>query len=286
MFERGLEQAGLEIDARDSLIRSHVGDDSSKTTAAKVLTTDQLRRLAALLEQIEEPIEALERRGISLRRLSVDHATEDGSLPRYRIFLGGEEHWQAKMTDVNAFLEEHQQQTGQETKTADPSLIASAAAPSPAATPQAGDPASTAAVTDLHEIRTINDVIRALREEFQLSLNDLLPAPPKNAEAVFPYRITGQETPRRLQSLRELVPALRDLGGKGLIYTRFKGLGEMNPDELFETAMDPEQRILKQVQLEDAAAAEEIFRVLMGDHVEPRREFIEKHALEVQDLDI
>ena len=67
---------------------------------------------------------------------------------------------------------------------------------------------------------------------------------------------------------------------------RFKGLGEMNPVELYETAMDPHNRILKRVVLEDAAAAEEIFRVLMGEQVEPRREFIEKHALEVKDLDI
>jgi DNA gyrase subunit B len=71
-----------------------------------------------------------------------------------------------------------------------------------------------------------------------------------------------------------------------LNYTRFKGLGEMNPDELYETAMDPKVRILKRVTLDDAASAEEIFRVLMGDHVEPRREFIEKHALEVRDLDV
>jgi len=76
------------------------------------------------------------------------------------------------------------------------------------------------------------------------------------------------------------------MGGKGLNYTRFKGLGEMNPDELFETAMDPETRILMQVTMDDAASAEEIFRVLMGDHVEPRREFIEKHALDVKDLDV
>ena len=139
---------------------------------------------------------------------------------------------------------------------------------------------------DLHEVRTINDVLRTLQTDYGLSLNDLLPAPPKNAEAVHPYEIAGHENPRRLQSLRELVPTLRDMGARGLTYTRFKGLGEMNPEELFETAMDPSQRVLKQITLDDAAAAEEIFRVLMGDHVEPRREFIEKHALEVKDLDI
>ena len=60
----------------------------------------------------------------------------------------------------------------------------------------------------------------------------------------------------------------------------------MNSDELWETSMDPEKRTLLQVSMEDAAAADEIFRVLMGDQVEPRREFIEKHALDVKDLDV
>ena len=68
--------------------------------------------------------------------------------------------------------------------------------------------------------------------------------------------------------------------------TRFKGLGEMNSLELWDTSMDPEKRTLLQIRMEDAAAADEIFRVLMGDAVEPRREFIEKHALDVKQLDI
>jgi DNA gyrase subunit B len=60
----------------------------------------------------------------------------------------------------------------------------------------------------------------------------------------------------------------------------------MNSDELWETSMDPDKRTLLQVTMEDAAAADEIFRVLMGDQVEPRREFIAKHALDVKDLDV
>ena len=80
-----------------------------------------------------------------------------------------------------------------------------------------------------------------------------------------------------------------DIGQLKQQYERWKARASEHSrdrDELFETAMDPETRVLKQVTLEDAAAAEEIFRVLMGDHVEPRREFIEKHALDVRDLDI
>ncbi len=83
-----------------------------------------------------------------------------------------------------------------------------------------------------------------------------------------------------------ILPAIRKLGQKGMDIQRFKGLGEMNEEQLWETTMDPARRTLKQVQIEDAAEAERIFSVLMGSAVEPRREFIERHALEVRNLDV
>ncbi|MBW7937696.1 MAG: DNA topoisomerase IV subunit B, partial [Candidatus Omnitrophica bacterium] len=67
---------------------------------------------------------------------------------------------------------------------------------------------------------------------------------------------------------------------------RFKGLGEMNPEQLWETTMDPGQRTLLQVRIEDEAETEKVFSTLMGDQVEPRREFIQRHALNVRVLDI
>ncbi len=76
------------------------------------------------------------------------------------------------------------------------------------------------------------------------------------------------------------------MGEKGLHVTRFKGLGEMNAEELRETTLDPANRTLVQVKMDDAGAADRLFRVLMGDKVEPRRDFIEKHALEVRNLDV
>ena len=85
--------------------------------------------------------------------------------------------------------------------------------------------------------------------------------------------------------LRDLPAEIRHLGERGMEVTRFKGLGEMDPEELWETTLDPTKRTLIQVHMEDALKAEEMFRTLMGEKVEPRREFIQKHALEVKEID-
>ena len=77
-----------------------------------------------------------------------------------------------------------------------------------------------------------------------------------------------------------------DLAKQGINFSRYKGLGEMNADELRETTMDPATRTLQRVMMEDASAADRIFSMLMGDQVEPRRDFIERNAKEVTNLDV
>lgn len=242
-------------------------------------TGENFDRLVALLTQLEEPLETLDRRGTDLRYLAAHHLTPAGLLPRYRVFVGREEHWFADKAGRDAFLQAEEAKRGAELRVADDLSAADSGGTE--------DSAATGALqmTDLHEVRTINDVLDKLRRDYGVTVKDLLPAGNRNGEPYFPFVIRGEdETP--LSSLRELVPTLWKLGEKGLRLTRFKGLGEMDSDELWATSMDPGSRTLLQVTMDDAAAADEIFRVLMGDLVEPRREFIEKHALDVKDLDV
>ena len=89
-----------------------------------------------------------------------------------------------------------------------------------------------------------------------------------------------------LSTVEDILNSVDARGKKGFKLQRYKGLGEMNPDQLWETTMDPKNRTLLQVQVEDAEDSADLFQVLMGDQVEPRREFITQNALNVQNLDI
>ena len=112
---------------------------------------------------------------------------------------------------------------------------------------------------------------------------DLLPGE-SNKKII--YRLRSGSTEKDVIDLENLLETMKEFGRQEATIQRYKGLGEMNPEQLWETTMDPERRKLLQVKLEDAVEAERMFTTLMGDKVEPRRQFIEQHALEVRNLDI
>lgn len=101
-----------------------------------------------------------------------------------------------------------------------------------------------------------------------------------------PYKLKIREEELECGSSRELVEEILEAGKKGMSIQRYKGLGEMNPGQLWDTTMNPDTRSLLQVTLEDVTGVDEIFTILMGDEVEPRRNFIQQHALEVRNLDV
>ncbi len=101
-----------------------------------------------------------------------------------------------------------------------------------------------------------------------------------------PGKLTARDKEYRITGPAGLVEAVMELGRRGIEVNRYKGLGEMNPDQLWETTLDPEARSLLQVRVSHADLAEETFSTLMGDLVEPRRDFIQQNALNVANLDV
>ncbi|MDX1961537.1 MAG: DNA gyrase subunit B [Pirellulales bacterium] len=295
-----------------------LGDCSFQPGDGRQITGADLRKLCELLAGVEDALIALERRGISLRA----HAQRlrDGKLPIYHLYLGKQEHWFYQRNELDEFVAAQEAQLGKELAVtenapAEPgpggeqpnttgdgggqtgsAAVAETNGAGPAVPPVNGTTetngksngevkgASTLHIVDLHEVRAINAALAELRTAgFDI-------------QALIPQERTGREEPRYvlqrgeqqsgIEDLRGLLAAVRAAGEKGLTITRFKGLGEMNAEELRETTLDPQNRTLLKVSMEDAGAADSLFRVLMGDKVEPRREFIEKHALEVKNLDV
>ena len=145
------------------------------------------------------------------------------------------------------------------------------------------NPAKKLHFVESHEVRSINNQLNELRQ-MGFELNSLIPQERTGVQRR--YKLRRGDAVVGLEDLRGLLAAVRSAGEKGLQITRFKGLGEMNAEELRDTTLDPAHRTLLQVRMEDASAADDLFRILMGDKVEPRREFIEKHALEARNLDV
>ncbi|MFH1190333.1 MAG: DNA topoisomerase (ATP-hydrolyzing) subunit B [Candidatus Omnitrophota bacterium] len=135
--------------------------------------------------------------------------------------------------------------------------------------------------TEFYEAREIEKIIEKI-EKLGIDIEDY-----ETEEGAKPkYSIKTEDGKHSFRDLKEILRFVMNVGKQGMSIQRYKGLGEMNPHQLWETTMDPAKRTLLQVTLEDAVEADSMFTILMGEAVEPRREFIEQHAHEVKVLDI
>jgi DNA gyrase subunit B len=262
-----------EEEMKTQLLERGLSDCSLEMEDGRRIEGDQMRKLCECLASMEDAMLALERRGINLKAQAERMDTENLKLPIFHLTVGNDSHWFINRSEMEEFIEREKLTLDSDAPKDDGS---------------AGDAETSerllAHVVEMHEVKTINGGLKDLQEH-GFGIQDLIPEE-KTGSTESKFHLVRDENRSGFEDLRELLPAIRQAGEKGMQVTRFKGLGEMNPEELRETTLDRNNRTLVQVSLTDAAAADEMFRVLMGDKVEPRRQFIEKHALEVRNLDV
>jgi DNA gyrase subunit B len=269
MITRGLE--GTELVIRNGK-KAKKAKKAKKTSSRKPrdISDKELAELVKMLAEAERIIGVLNRRGINFAEfVEAYYDPAQGGLPRFHIWIEGSEDevfydvgkYEKRVDKLRDRLKAWRQDQEEEDVVAE----------------------------ELYEVGRINEINKELGKLYGLDLRDFLLKPEKavSGEALpTKFNLIHGDDKYDVASLVDVCSAIRQIGGKGIEIKRFKGLGEMNAEQLWETTMNPATRTLLNVKLYDAGEADRLFSILMGGDVEKRRNFIRDHALEVQNLDV
>ncbi|MDP2905695.1 MAG: DNA topoisomerase (ATP-hydrolyzing) subunit B [Candidatus Omnitrophota bacterium] len=265
-IKRGNREEYIQTEQQMDEMVLDLGQEGHKLVCLKdknTFTDNQLKELLSLLVELDKIGKHLAKKGVIIVKYLTFRHPKTKKMPIYRVKVGGEEHFLYSDKEL-AELTEKEEKTGQ------------------------------ADVLELFEAEELDQVIAKI-EKLGLDMSTYgfeIVAPKAGSKSDTTvklkalYRINNDKDSKDLFSLKEVLSYIQEIATKGMHIQRYKGLGEMNPQQLWETTMDPEKRTLLKVTLEDAVETDKMFSVLMGDQVEPRREFIELHAHQVKNLDI
>ena len=260
-IKRGKREEYIETEEQMSGLLLELGAEGKALTHLKSKRTFKEKTLVELLRCLAD-LEPLIH-GISRYRFDVaayvrqrDHKK---GLPIYFVRVDGKEHFLFNDVELGKFAKQHALDLEELEK---------------------GGVSSRAQFAELFEASEIDALSKRLAK-WDLALAEYFPVDSKPA-----FKLAGEKFQRAVGGLREVLLAVQEAGREGMTIQRYKGLGEMNPQQLWETTMDPSKRTVLKVTTEDTVEAERMLTTLMGEAVEPRKQFIEEHALEVKNLDV
>ncbi|MGN6724578.1 MAG: DNA gyrase subunit B [Tepidisphaeraceae bacterium] len=253
----------LGTDGTVLIVRDDAGQEMRR------IEGEELKKLCEQLDRLGDLINVVGRRGIAFDDF-LSRRDENGHLPVHRVLLGGQDHLFHTAAALEAFLAEQ------------------GFSLSEIVSPTDATRAKQIKVQELHEVKELERLFATLKES-DLSMDDYYLTQEESISGeklATRYAVQQDEKVTDVPGVGQIIQAINALAKQGMEVGRFKGLGEMNPEELWETTLDRTKRVLLRVTLEEAAEAERLFSVLMGEDVERRRQFIEDHALEVKNLDV
>jgi DNA gyrase subunit B len=289
--ERRMRQTLTELGLENTELV--IRDPENPTVEIRRLKDDELRRVIELLTRLEELVRVVQRRGIDFADF-LGKRDSAGRLPLYRAIVEGEDRFFHSADERDAFLR-------QSNLVVEEDETAEIAAPSDAAIGAAhadsnGNGSAKGAEhlrrlqknQELHEVKEMEKLFSQL-EGYGLLIDDYFLTQEESVSGeklATKYVLINESQTHNVAGVAQVLPEIHRIGKSGMEVKRFKGLGEMNSGQLWETTLDPSVRVLLRVTMNEAAEAERMFSVLMGEDVERRRQFIEEHALEVKNLDV
>ncbi len=263
-----------------------------RTSDKRTFTDKQLKAILDALIELGSLTTAIERRGVEFAKYISFRHKKTKKLPLYMAKVEGIDHFLYNEDELADYIKETEREKpkpekgAQKGKKVEPEKVKQEEPPE--------EKSKSLEYIEFYEARELEKIIDKV-EKLGVDIEDYEPADDEagqesrtkvKASKKVLYSIKTAGETRGFRSLREILKYVMGVGKQGMTIQRYKGLGEMNPHQLWETTMDPERRTTLRVTLEDAVESDAMFTVLMGEQVEPRREFIEKHAHEVKVLDI
>jgi len=264
--KKGKREEYVESEEHMSRILIDLGSDGLKFTQLgkkKSFTEKELKEILEFASLVQHQRHSLSRKGVDIDKYIEACDFKKGQFPTYFVREGKGGSFIFSDKELASLVKKKEKEKGKdiELDTKDSGE---------------GEALDVVEIFEAHEFEKINKKLSKhglSLGEFHSSDKDL-------------FQIDTEKKSIKLKTLNELLETVKALGKEGISLQRYKGLGEMNPDQLWETTMDPETRTVLQVKMDDAVAADNMFTVLMGDQVEPRRQFIERHAKAVRNLDV
>ena len=232
-----------------------------RTKDKKSFKDKHLKELLRLVLVFDKLAGAIERRGVKLSKYIGFRHKKTKKLPIYMVKVEGNAQFLYDDKELAAAIKKLEKELGKDVEIGEKS----------------------GHVVEFYEARDLEKVVDKI-ENMGFKIEQVFE--PDTGAKKKAFNMDSEEDVKSLDTLKECLDYVREVAKKGLHIQRYKGLGEMNPTQLWETTMDPETRTLLKVTMEDVVEANEMFTVLMGDQVEPRKAFIDKYALEVRNLDI